>query len=122
MHRHFTSDGIGTSAVRPGVLRQEIRLGDHVVVEEQHDFTRRRVSAAVAGGGLATIALLDNMEGKRTAQPPQRSRGSIAGPVDHDDDFEASGVAEFRQSHDCGAYALPALARRDDDRKEWLAH
>jgi hypothetical protein len=105
MNGSVADDRIRTLAVQSGVLLDEVRLGDHVVVEKQDHLVASQCGAVIARFRGATVGLLDDGERKRDVNSAKSCSRAVDRAVDDDDDFDVTRITDvserlYRVAHD----------------------
>ena len=75
--------------VRCTELRKELRLGDYVIVKEDHDRVPPSVRAPIPARGKTPVLLNEDPQGIRHGERLGHRGATVARSVEHDDDLEA---------------------------------
>jgi len=90
-------------------------MGLHVIIEKQEKLTDGSLRAAVAGGSLAPVFLLEHGESKRQLEPAQCRRRLIRRAVDHDEHLERGCATLVSERVDGADDDVATLKRWNDD-------
>ena len=111
----------GPVAVKREMLRDQLRRGDHVVVEEQHDPRRGMEDASVTSGGGAAPFLPQRSQAERCALRELRDelRRAVAGAVVDDHDLVVFGRCglECERAEKAAQRVAAAHGRHDDGQR-----
>jgi len=92
MERHRSRDGIRTFQLGTIVLREEVFVRFHVIIEEKKNLSRGRRGTAVSRVGEAAVRLSDDAHGERWSQFRETVLGIVGRAVDDDNELEHADV------------------------------
>jgi len=94
VNRDFPRDDVCTLGVKSRVLLNKVGLADHVIVEEQQDFTGGLRCASISRCALTSVFLLDHSQRQRAIYLRQCVRTPIGRSVYDNDDLNRSIIGE----------------------------
>src|SRR5437870_5629209 len=86
----MTKHNICPLPVRSVVLPKEPRISLHVVIKKKQNFSLSSRNSPVPSGCGAPVWLLKDRNRKRRGETPQGFGGAVSGPIDYDNNFEAT--------------------------------
>jgi hypothetical protein len=81
---------ISASLMRSVVLGQQMRMGLHIIIEEEKNVTTSNGSAPVASGSGALIRLFENRKRERRSDLPERLRRAVFRAIHYNNNLKAT--------------------------------
>lgn len=86
--------GVGSLPIHARMLFEEIRLADHVVINEEEYLSIGFGCAAVPGRAGSSILLFDDAHREWTFKFGESRCGAVRGAVDNNDDFNRARIGQ----------------------------
>jgi hypothetical protein len=105
------------ASVGRGVLPQNVRIGDDIVIEEKNQIAPRRSDPHIPGGAWPALWLLKDAQGTRGFNTLQHIDGAVGRSVDDDDDLVFIGweILAKNGRQGSGYQDVSAVVRRHHD-------